>query len=44
MQNLDKNPLLKKLAEMDKLFEDPKKYSEKFIKKKKKKKKRFKLF
>ncbi len=44
MQNIDKNPLLKKQAEMDEIFEDPKKYFEKFINKEKKKKKRFGLF
>jgi hypothetical protein len=44
MQNLDKNPLLKKQAEMDEFFENPKNYFEKYIPKEKKKKKRFGLF
>jgi hypothetical protein len=44
MQNLDKNPLLKKQEEMNKFLEDPKRFYEIFMNKDKKKKKRFGLF
>ncbi|MHA1993826.1 MAG: CpXC domain-containing protein [Candidatus Hodarchaeales archaeon] len=44
MQNLDKNPLLKEQAEMNKIFKEPKKYFEKILVGEKEKKKRFGLF
>ena len=43
-QNIDKNPLLKKQAEMNEIFEDPKRYFEKILKVGKEKKKRFGFF